>query len=196
MHDNDRPRPIWEEYEDYEEQFVPKGGTGGKKDRPPHSLTSQSARETAREQAQANREEEARNRILNVLRHFPKPDTDPNEYELLESYKNWLMDALSDESLLLQPSDIESAFMRAKTKAGGQNVNKVNSAVRLTHRPTRIFVRSDQSRDQNQNREIAESLLSERLSTHVADWKIIIENEGKLDPSHVRYFYIASHSPV
>lgn len=62
----------------------------------------------------------------------------------------------------IKEEDLEWSFMRSGG-AGGQSVNKTNSAVRLVHRPSGIVVNARQERKQAQNRQIALELLRGQL---------------------------------
>lgn len=69
---------------------------------------------------------------------------------------------VKDQDVQVDPKDIDIQFFRSGGH-GGQNVNKVSTAVRLTHRPTGIVVTAQTERFQEQNRVNAMSLLRSKL---------------------------------
>lgn len=69
---------------------------------------------------------------------------------------------ISEQEIKISPNDLGWQFYRASSQ-GGQNVQKVSSAVRLTHLPSGVVVTCEQERTQEQNRVLALEWLRAKL---------------------------------
>ncbi len=89
----------------------------------------------------------------------------------------------SDLDVEIKEDDLEWDFFRSGGH-GGQNVNKVSTAVRLTHKPSGLVVTCSQERYQNQNRENALKILKAKL------WAKQEEDRSKME-KNIKGEYVA-----
>ncbi len=90
------------------------------------------------------------------------PETEKNGRIHTSTASVVILKEATEAEVEIKPQDIKVEFFRS-SGPGGQNVNKVETAVRLYHLPSGLAVTSQESRSQQKNREHAMALLRSRL---------------------------------
>lgn len=123
--------------------------------------------------------QEAKKNIEKVILNFPGYEENEDlRNRFLDRYIGWVKESLKHGKLIFrEEKDVELDFSRSSSH-GGQNVNKVETAVKATHTISHISVHNEETRTQNENREKAIELLKHRLAEHLSDWAIVANGKN------------------
>jgi peptide chain release factor 1 len=110
------------------------------------------------------------------------PETEKNGRIHTSTVSVALLKPLTEAEIKIEPKDLKIDTFRS-SGPGGQNVNKVETAIRITHLPTGLAVVSQTQRSQSQNKELAMEILRAKLSEiqkEMAVGKITAERRAQI----------------
>ena len=166
-----------EDYLDYEDRYIEKDGGGGKGagsgkgKKTLRAIRSQAVKASAESRKIAHKEK---------LSRFLKSTSGLDD----SAYLEWVIQHLSGE-YSLDPDEAEISFSRSGGP-GGQNVNKRETKVVALHKSTGIQTSADQTRSQLENRQLALGELESRLREHLADWRLYLGSDRKIDKELIK----------
>lgn len=93
---------------------------------------------------------------------------------------------LEEKDVLISPDDLKIEFAKSGGP-GGQNVNKRETAVRIVHIPSNISVHVSTERSQEQNRELAMSILRAKIVKKAQEEKKSVEDSMKMKNTEIEW---------
>lgn len=168
------------DFDDIQDKLTGDSASGGGKRHPEHhgSKTSKFIKKEFIQHNHDLRQQEARKNLEKVILSFLQFEGNEdlrNRY--LDRYIGWVKECLNQKKLIFRENkDIEVEHSRSSSK-GGQNVNKVETAVRVVHEITNIAVHNEETRDQLFNKEKAIHKLKQHLSDHLEDWVAYLDGK-------------------
>lgn len=109
-----------------------------------------------------------------------------SEFRKNHGRKNWFIGVFEQaQSVSLEMDERDVAYQAIRSSgAGGQHINKVSSAVRVTHVPTGLQVLAQDSRSQHQNKKLALQRLHEKWKVH--QMQLLSNNEQHNWENHLQ----------
>lgn len=166
-----------DDYLGYESELGERPKHSKKKKGPP-TEADKAQREGEIRLAREARVIKAKEKIKNHLSHFPDIQTNEGQ-DQAQKYIEWIEDSLKTDCLRFNPEnkdEVKIDYFTSSVKAGGQNRQKNQTAVRVTHLPTKIVAQNQDERVATQNKKTAIEILVQRLESHRDLWKTLIQN--------------------
>lgn len=166
------------------EQFGDKGvrgGGGGGRKYPKERFGRDSRAKVEHMKAEAknkNRELlEAQRQVGERLSIVLSRETNPTSHLAVREYLEWVRYGLlafqEDPGEVIKDGDLKLEFTRS-SGPGGQNVNKVSTAIRIFHKPSQIKLKEEGSSSQEGNRDRALERMKEKLVGHLESWVRVV----------------------
>ncbi len=172
---------VWDIQESLTDQV--KSG-GGKKSKSQGKKTIRTVIKSQKENAGKQRQKEAELNLINDLKHFPIKNLKEEQIPgAVNFYSNWVIKSLEHGYPSISNLDDEIKYSQTRSSGpGGQNVNKVSTAVVTKHLLTGISARSE-GREMLANRRESLEKVMRRLEKHIDNWRVylIVDSSKRAD---------------